>query len=49
VTVPVLAVGGLARERVARPIQPDAAALAAHAAFLAKLKDPLWLKPPFLN
>ncbi len=28
--------------RVARPIRPDAAELAAHAAFLARLKEPLW-------
>jgi DNA polymerase III subunit epsilon len=35
------------RQRVPRPILPGEAALAAHAAFLAKLKDALWLKPPF--
>ncbi len=29
--------------RTPRPIVPDAATLAAHAAFVAKLKDPLWL------
>ncbi|OYV26783.1 MAG: DNA polymerase III subunit epsilon [Acidocella sp. 20-63-7] len=29
-------------ERTPRPIIPDADALAAHAAFLARLKDPLW-------
>jgi DNA polymerase-3 subunit epsilon len=29
-------------ERTPRPIIPDATALAAHAAFLARLKDPLW-------
>jgi DNA polymerase-3 subunit epsilon len=28
---------------VPRPIIPDAAALAAHAAFIARLKDPVWL------
>ena len=40
-------VGGTRRERTPRPIVPGDAELAAHAAFLAKLKDPLWLKPPF--
>jgi DNA polymerase-3 subunit epsilon len=33
--------------RTPRPIVPGDAQLAAHAAFLAKLKDPLWLHPPF--
>lgn len=28
--------------RVSRPIRPEAAELAAHAAFVARLKDPLW-------
>jgi DNA polymerase-3 subunit epsilon len=42
-------VAGLARAagaiiRPARPHLPSAAELAAHAAFLAKLSDPLWLK-----
>jgi DNA polymerase-3 subunit epsilon len=41
--------GGGTRQRVPRPILPGEAALAAHAAFLAKLKDALWLKPPFLE
>lgn len=36
-----------ARPRTPRPIAPSEAELAAHAAFLAKLKDPLWLQPPF--
>ena len=39
--------GGGTRQRAPRPIVPGEAALAAHAAFLAKLKDALWLKPPF--
>jgi DNA polymerase III subunit epsilon len=39
--------GGTRRQRTPRPIVPGDAELAAHAAFLAKLKDPLWLKPPF--
>ena len=39
--------GGATRQRTPRPIVPGEAELAAHAAFLAKLKDPLWLKPPF--
>jgi DNA polymerase-3 subunit epsilon len=33
--------------RTPRPILPSAAELAAHAAFLKKLKEPLWLQPPF--
>jgi DNA polymerase-3 subunit epsilon len=34
--------------RIPRPVVPSEAELAAHAAFVAKkLKDPLWLKPPF--
>ena len=41
------ALGGGTRQRTPRPIEPGEAELAAHAAFLAKLKDPLWLKPPF--
>ena len=39
--------GGATRRRTPRPIEPAEAELAAHAAFVAKLKDPLWLKPPF--
>ena len=39
--------GGGARRRTPRPIEPGEAELATHAAFLARLKDPLWLKPPF--
>jgi len=31
--------------RVPRPIRPDPAELAAHAAFVARLLDPLWLAP----
>lgn len=30
-------------QRTARPIVPDEAAAAAHAAFIARLKDPIWL------
>lgn len=41
------ALGGGTRARTPRPIEPGEAELAAHAAFVAKLKDPLWLKPPF--
>ncbi|MGG5810813.1 DNA polymerase III subunit epsilon [Falsiroseomonas sp. CW058] len=33
--------------RTPRPIQPSEAELAAHAAFAKRLKDALWLKPPF--
>ena len=34
--------------RQPRPILPTEAELAAHQGFLAKLKDPLWLKPPLV-
>jgi len=37
------------RLRTPRPIVPTAAELAAHRAFVAKLKDPLWLQPPFVD
>jgi DNA polymerase III subunit epsilon len=47
VAAPKATLGGLARERTPRPIAPSPAELEAHAAFLKKLKDPLWLKPPF--
>jgi len=33
--------------RSPRPIVPTEAELAAHAAFVGKLKDAAWLKPPF--
>jgi DNA polymerase III subunit epsilon len=45
--MPAASLGGPARERVTRPIEPSEAELAAHAEFLKKLKDPLWLQPPF--
>jgi DNA polymerase III subunit epsilon len=41
------ALGGGTRQRAPRPIEPTEAELSAHAAFVGKLKDPLWLKPPF--
>jgi DNA polymerase-3 subunit epsilon len=48
---PVVALAGGAGAgpvaRTPRPIVPSEAELAAHRAFLATLKDPLWLKPPF--
>ncbi len=48
VAVPVVtAVDGLQGARTPRPIMPSEAELAAHATFLKKLKEPLWLKPPF--
>jgi DNA polymerase-3 subunit epsilon len=48
IAVPAAAgLGGGTRQRTPRPIVPGEAELAAHAAFMAKLKDPLWLKPPF--
>ncbi len=31
--------------RIPRPIVPDAAALQAHAAFVSRLADPIWLRP----
>ncbi len=48
VAVPVVASIGMGGTRTPRPIVPTEAELAAHAAFLAaKVKDALWLKPPF--
>ncbi|MDO9711724.1 DNA polymerase III subunit epsilon [Paracraurococcus lichenis] len=47
VAVPMVSLGGLTKVRTPRPILPGAAELEAHAAFLKKIKDPLWLKPPF--
>ena len=35
--------------RTPRPIVPTEAELAAHGAFVAKLKDAAWLKPPFAD
>jgi len=49
VMVPAIAMDGPRRERVSRPIVPTAEELAAHAEFLKKLKDPLWLQPPFVE
>jgi DNA polymerase-3 subunit epsilon len=47
---PTAAAAAAARgQRTPRPILPSAAELAAHAAFLTKLKDPLWLAPAFLG
>ncbi|WP_149538921.1 DNA polymerase III subunit epsilon [Siccirubricoccus phaeus] len=34
--------------RTPRPIIPSEAELAAHAAFLKKIREPLWLQPPFV-
>jgi DNA polymerase-3 subunit epsilon len=37
-------------QRMPRPIQPSEAELAAHAAFVGKrIKDAIWLKPPFVE
>jgi DNA polymerase-3 subunit epsilon len=45
---PVLVVDNGPLVRTPRPIIPSEAELAAHAAFVeTKLKDALWLKPPF--
>ncbi|WP_431282866.1 DNA polymerase III subunit epsilon [Humitalea sp. 24SJ18S-53] len=46
-SAPIAAVAGLTRPRTPHPILPDAATLAVHAAFVARLKDPVWLQPPF--
>lgn len=35
--------------RTPRPIVPSAAEIAAHRAFVGRLKDPLWLQPPFVE
>jgi DNA polymerase-3 subunit epsilon len=45
---PVLVVDNGPVARAPRPIRPSEAELAAHAAFVAtKLKEAIWLKPPF--
>ncbi len=41
------ALAGLSRPRTPRLVAPSEAELAAHAEFLKKLKEPLWLQPPF--
>ena len=41
---PVVTLDGLARPRTPRPILPSEAELERHAAFLGKLKEPLWLQ-----
>ena len=41
------ALEGLNRPRTPRLVAPSEAELAAHAEFLKKLKEPLWLQPPF--
>jgi DNA polymerase-3 subunit epsilon len=46
---PVVELTGLTRERTPRPILPSAAEQAAHLAFLKRLKEPLWLAPPFVD
>ena len=47
-TGPALLEGEAPPARTPRPIAPSEAELAAHAAFVAKkLKEPLWLQPPF--
>ncbi|MCK8784656.1 DNA polymerase III subunit epsilon [Roseomonas sp. NAR14] len=45
--VSAAAADGPARPRTPRPIVPSEAELAAHAAFVGRLKEPLWLLPPF--
>jgi DNA polymerase-3 subunit epsilon len=41
---PAVVLDGLAKPRTPRLIAPSEAELAAHAEFLKKLKEPLWLK-----
>ena len=41
---PAVVLDGLSKPRTPRPIVPTEAELAAHAAFLGKLKEPLWLQ-----
>ena len=42
---PALVVYAHAGSRIPRPVIPSAAELAAHAEFVARLKDPLWAQP----
>jgi DNA polymerase-3 subunit epsilon len=49
VQTPVVRLDGLTRERTPRPITPSAAEQDAHRAFLKRLKEPLWLAPPFAD
>jgi len=46
---PIAVVAGLTRPRAPQPILPDEATLARHVAFVARLKDPVWLRPPFAD
>lgn len=50
---PALPAAGLVpvetRPRTPRPIVPTAAEIEAHRAFVGRLKDPLWLQPPFVD
>lgn len=41
------ALAGLDRPRTPRLVTPSEAEIAAHAEFLRKVKEPLWLRPPF--
>jgi DNA polymerase-3 subunit epsilon len=43
----MVALGGLEGARTPRPIAVSGEELAAHIAFVGKLKDAVWLKPPF--
>jgi DNA polymerase-3 subunit epsilon len=49
VQTPVVQLDGLTRARTPRPITPSAAEQEAHLAFLKRLKEPLWLAPPFVE
>jgi DNA polymerase-3 subunit epsilon len=49
VQTPVVRLDGLTRARTPRPITPSAAEQEAHLAFLKRLKEPLWLAPPFVD
>ena len=46
---PIAAIAGLEGERTVRPVLVSEAEAAAHAAFLKKLKEPLWLQAPFVE
>lgn len=46
---PMAAIAGLQGSRTARLVGVSEAERAAHAAFLKKVKEPLWLQPPFVE
>jgi DNA polymerase-3 subunit epsilon len=46
---PIAEIAGLQGARTVRLVEVRAADAAAHAAFVKKLKEPLWLQPPFVE